>query len=577
LDRANGAFHRRALARPTAWLKLQGRLVNFKHLESAQKLRGSYYTEPDIAEFLARWVLEIQPERLLEPACGDGAFFRALHRIRPKRLCELVACEIDPLEAKSAQILADRLTGVNGTVHIGDFLEWSLKRIDELPRFDGVLGNPPFIRYQYLDAELQRQSERLFSRFDLPFTKHTNAWVPFVIASLALLRPGGRLGMVVPAELLHVLHARSLRDFLLANCAQIVVLDPKDIWFGDTLQGIVLLLAEKSLDRNRGNARISVKALSERAELDRNPNELVANADFIPGAAMNGKWMLSLLSRQEQAVLDRLRSHACVKAFQEVASVDVGIVTGANKFFLVADSVVEEFGLESWSHPMFGRSEHVRGVVYDKRDHEENRRLGLPTNFIWFKAETLSSLPEEVRRYIRRGESHGLHQRYKCRVRSPWYAVPSVYAAPVGMLKRSHHFPRLILNKANAFTTDTAYRIQPKTMAAVDLVGSFINSLTALTTELEGRHYGGGVLELVPSEIEKVLVPTVHFDSDAFRQLNSLIRSGAEPEEILSKQDRLVLRPLGIKKHECDDLLNAWLRMRQRRHRKRDVGQLALF
>ncbi len=35
----------------------------------------------------------------------------------------------------------------------------------------------------------------------------------------------------------------------------------------------------------------------------------------------------------------------------------------------------------------------------------------------------------------------------------------------------------------------------------------FLNGLTALTAELEGRHYGGGVLELVPSEIEKLLVP----------------------------------------------------------------------
>jgi hypothetical protein len=33
-----------------------------------------------------------------------------------------------------------------------------------------------------------------------------------------------------------------------------------------------------------------------------------------------------------------------------------------------------------------------------------------------------------------------------------------------------------------------------------------VNSLTALTAELEGRHYGGGVLELVPSEIEKLAV-----------------------------------------------------------------------
>src|SRR5207244_10040001 len=94
-----------------------------------------------------------------------------------------------------------------------DFLHWFVHRSFGGPEFDAVLGNPPFVRYQYLDQKQQALAERIFERYHLAFTKHTNAWVPFVVASLALLRPGGRLGMVVPAELLHVLHAKAVRDF----------------------------------------------------------------------------------------------------------------------------------------------------------------------------------------------------------------------------------------------------------------------------------------------------------------------------------------------------------------------------
>jgi hypothetical protein len=114
-----------------------------------------------------------------------------------------------------------------------------------------------------------------------------------------------------------------------------------------------------------------------------------------------------------------------------------------------------------------------------------------------------------VQRYLRSGEEQGLPKRYKCRVREPWFRVPSVHATPVAMLKRAHHFPRLVLNKAQVFTTDTAYRIQPKQVTAASLVYSFLNSLTSLSAELEGRHYGGGVLELVPSEIERLILPVV--------------------------------------------------------------------
>src|SRR5262249_40514910 len=177
--------------------------------------------------------------------------------------------------------------------------------------------------------------------------------------------------------------------------------------------------------------------------------------------------------------------------------VDVGIVTGANHFFLVPDATVQRYSLEGWAHPMFGRSEHVRGVIYNAAHHRENRRRGLPANFLWFGARPLAELPGPTRRYLREGEKKGLHRRYKCRVRTPWYAVPSVYAAPVSMLKRCHHFPRLVLNRAKAFSTDTAYRITPIRGTASGLVLSFVNSLTALSSELEGRHYGGGVLELV--------------------------------------------------------------------------------
>ena len=42
----------------------------------------------------------------------------------------------------------------------------------------------------------------------------TNTWVPFIVACAALLEPGGRLGFIVPAELLQVMYAAQLRSFL---------------------------------------------------------------------------------------------------------------------------------------------------------------------------------------------------------------------------------------------------------------------------------------------------------------------------------------------------------------------------
>jgi adenine-specific DNA methylase len=541
--------------------------VNFIELETPQKLRGGYYTPPDIAAFLVRWVLEARPRRILEPACGDGAFFRALAEQEPADLEAVIGCELDPAEAEKARQFA-AIPATSTTILADDFLRWALNRIDRAPEFDAALGNPPFIRYQYLDAGQQQRAEQLFDRLGLPFTKHTNAWVPFVVASLALLRPGGRLAMVVPAELLHVLHAQGLRDFLLRQCRRVLVLDPEGLWFGDTLQGVVLLFAEKAPAGQESPKKLAIAPLM-RDDLQRKRAVWFwRRAGFIDGRELNGKWMPALLHPSERAILDGLRQHPRVRRFGDIASVDVGIVTGANRFFLVPDETVKKYALKKFAHPMFGRSDHVAGVIYDKSCQEANSRDGLPANFLWFDDVPVSELPAGARRYIRAGEAQGLHRRYKCRIRKPWYRVPSVYATPVAMLKRCHHFPRLIINRAGAFTTDTAYRVVPRSVRAEDLVFAFVNSLTALCCEMEGRHYGGGVLELVPSEIERLLVPLVAAPANGIGNLDGRMRQPLPAETLLQKQDARIVKSLGLGPQDWAGLHWAWSRLRARRQRR---------
>lgn len=545
--------------------------MNFIENESAQKLRGGYYTPPDLATFLAQWVKQISPKRLLEPSCGDGVFFGALRDVKGLTRTSVTAFELDAVEAAKANDRALQVGLKNVTVKATDFLGWAINHLDDGgTRFDAVVGNPPFVRYQYLPKPFQLRAEEIFRQLRLPFTKHTNAWVPFVLASLALLRPGGRLAMVVPAEIIHVMHAQSLRSYLGRECRRLVVVDPEEIWFADTLQGAVLLLAEKrhnSADKAEGLGIYPVKG---RGFLKLDPADVFASPRAINGKTVEGKWTRAILNRKTRALFDQLTEHPEVHRFDDVAHVDVGIVTGANKYFLVTDETVKRFHLEEWAHPMFGRSEHCPGIIYDKRQHEANAQAGNPTNFLWLHGDSIGT-NSAARAYINEGERQTLHTRYKCRVRSPWYTVPSVYATEVGMLKRAHDTPRLILNKLRAYTTDTAYRIRTLQASAEQLVACFVNPLTALSAELEGRHYGGGVLELVPSEIERLILPMPTKAKVDLRQLDRVIRSMAMPE-VLELQGKTVLGGLGLSVADQDCVLSGWRHLRDRRHRvSRDV------
>jgi adenine-specific DNA-methyltransferase len=170
-----------------------------------------------------------------------------------------------------------------------------------------------------------------------------------------------------------------------------------------------------------------------------------------------------------------------------------------------------------------------------------------------------------VLEYIELAEKEKLHTRYKCRIRKPWYTVPSVHATELGMLKRASETPRLILNRLSAFTTDTAYRIDAKETPPEKLVYCFLNALTALSVELEGRHYGGGVLELVPSEIEKLLIPLPKLRPQV-EQLDRFVRE-MSAHAVLERQSRRILGKLGVSRAEQEQLLNAWLRLKNRRQR----------
>lgn len=541
--------------------------MKFKADQTTQKLRGGYYTPQNLADYVVRWVLQKQPESILEPSCGDGVFIQALHNNHCDKGVKLSCFELFDAEAKKASDLCADLGFENSSVTEGDFLVWANKQLNQRHQlFDAVIGNPPFIRYQFLEKSFQEQAELVFKQLGQKFTKHTNAWVSFLLSTLALLKSGGRMGMVIPSEIIHVMHAQSLRSYMGQICSKIVIIDPKEIWFEDTLQGAIIVMAEKKEDTNKPSEGVGIVSVSGFDFLSECPEVLFNQVLGINGETVEGKWTKAILEKSELSLIKKIISHESVHKFKDIAKVDVGIVTGANKFFLVNNDTVKTYDLEAYAHPMFGRSQHCPGILYDQAQHESNQLQSLPTNFLHIKND-YSELPSKVQSYIKTGELEELQKRYKCRIRKPWYKVPSIYSTEIGMLKRCHEAPRLILNQVGAYTTDTAYRVTSTFTDAENLVCSFLNPLTAITAELEGRYYGGGVLELVPSEIERIYIPVIKDYQHDSASINQLVKDG-KVEEVIRKQGEAILLELGFSKEDNEQLMKIWKKLRDRRLRK---------
>ena len=175
---------------------------------TAEKLRGGFYTPELIAEFILLWGINgIKNLDILEPSCGDGVFLEQL-KILKAQYNSITAIEYDDEEAQKA----DKIDLENKQIINDDFHTYCN---NTLQRFDLIVGNPPYIRYQFFDRQQQVEAEDIFIKAGLTYSKLTNAWVSFVVGSSLLLKDkGGKIGFVLPAEVLQVSYALQLRQFI---------------------------------------------------------------------------------------------------------------------------------------------------------------------------------------------------------------------------------------------------------------------------------------------------------------------------------------------------------------------------
>ena len=186
---------------------------------------GQFFTPPPAVDWIIE-ALDPKPgERLMDPACGAGAFlYRAARHMLSQGASEeeagrlIFGIEKDAFLARLADTHLSLLTRSGSNVLCGD----SIERVDidnnALPinfegSFDVVVANPPF------GAKIKVGSDTARLRFDLarkwardPDTNSyikTNKFVPnpspqvlFIEICIKLLKEGGRLGVVVPESML---------------------------------------------------------------------------------------------------------------------------------------------------------------------------------------------------------------------------------------------------------------------------------------------------------------------------------------------------------------------------------------
>ncbi len=468
------------------------------------KVLGAVYTPPRVADALTRWAVRAATDRVLDPSCGEGVFLATART----RLADLGARRPVPIGVDIDAPTAQQV----GAVH-ADFFAW----LREAPRFDVILGNPPFIRSHLFPEESRALAFPAMERLGLKPSRLMSTWAPFLALSCSLLTPAtGRLAMVIPEELLSVGYASELRRWLLQRFRRVTVCFPEANIFPEVQQAVVLLLCDHEQNSPSGLCALDY------ADLEAGDYDAVKSA---PAWLWNHKWSHLFLPAERCRQLGNWWNELGWEPISTYGRVEVGIVTGDNDFFTITGKDAARFDARHLV-PIITSARDLQGIHFDAEDFAAVLRKNRPAYLLNLRGP-LKGLGAAERSHIATGEREHVSQRYKCRVRQPWYAVPGVRSSDAVLLRQSGDMPRLIQLDQRCAVTDTIHRVNwHEPQLGQRHATSFLNTLTLLATELTGRSYGGGVLELMPSEANALPIPAPAAKLDGiFEKVDQLVRT----------------------------------------------------
>lgn len=491
--------------------------------------------------------------KVLEPSFGSGVFLRSIRDVAGRLYggnVQLIGAEISRAEYQHALQSAH----VGDEFHLGDFMTMPVQQVD------AVIGNPPYVRLRHLSPKAASVARSIASKLlGSTIAESASLWMPFVLRSMQFLRNGGSLSLVVPFEITHVKYAKSLWGVLCGSFAEVRLVRVGERIFPEILQDVVVLQCSgfggsckdiefeihDSLDGYLSDISADVHKIS----LD----EIQAGSSPFSIALLQGHPALT--------VADKVKSFKT----KDVCKFSVGYVAGDKEFFHPAEAVKHSFHLPDSS---------LRPAVASSRSI---KRAGLLASGISSSFLTNLFLPNEdlsrgEARYVKYGEGLGINEKYKCRVRRPWYVVPGV-KIPDFLMGGFADIPIMLVNDAGLVSSNSLLggNLRPG-FNKDDFVASWYTSLTLLECEMKVHSLGGGVMILIPGEVDNICVPYVpNVDGEALEAIDSALRDGDVDAAYRVGDEFVLRRRLGLRKRDVDEIRDAVNLMRSWRMRKRSL------
>lgn len=508
-----------------------------------RRLLGAYYTPAYVAGLVSKWAIINHTSRVLDPSFGGCAFMQAAASHLKRKGGRNAGTLVFGVDIDDSCVLHVRKSPdlVEANVIFRDFLAIQPNEIPGAP-FHAIVGNPPYVRHHWLKDERRAVARRIAEDSGQRLPETASLWAYFVLHSLKFLEQSGRLAMLVPEAILQADYAGSVRAALQQHFEKVRLIHLRQRLFDGTDEPVVVIAAE-GFGISGSLEVLSVDTLDELEETLRG-NALVKQGTILP----NGR----RISSAALQILTTLKSSEHTRAFGDLATPHIGIVTGANNHFIRSAGELASIDISARARvPILSRTKWLRGLEFTPSDHEALADGG-GRAFLVRPTPAQESSPG-VRRWIEEGERSGVDRHYKCASRQNWYRVEMMAKPDAFVTSTRLGPPLLVLNRGAFRCTNALYTatwistcdIPPEVVAV-----GFMTTFVALWSELYGRRYGGGVLKLDLRALCRLPVPVVAQAGSAFGPINEALRSGDEGAARALADDSVLRRGLGLSRQD---------------------------
>ena len=499
-------------------LESQQQLDSLKGRDTRNKL-GQFATP----SFLAGEVLNFakalfsskEKIRFLDPAFGTGAFFAALLRtFTNSQILSATGFEIDPAYGDEAKKLWSNAPLI---LKIADFTKLSFPNADN-DKANLLICNPPYVRHHHLQSE-----EKLRLQFVVKQAtgKRLNGlaglYCYFLLLADAWLAKGGLAGWLIPSEFMEVNYGEQIKNYLLHDVTLLRIhrFNPNEVQFQDAMvsSAVVWFKKEKPAPNH------SVEFTYGGTLLQPNTSRYIST-DILDKTAKWTNFPLDSIQSGSDKIASFDKSEL---KLSDLFIVKRGIATGANKFFILDPELISKYDLpREFLTPILPGPRCLTG------DEIESDKQGIPMidkKLFLLNCKLKEAAVEEKHpslwKYLQIGMKEGIHERYLCQHRSPWYLQETRHPAPILCTYMGRNFSksskpfRFILNHSDATAPNVFLMLYPQRRLSFILnhkpellrtIWSALNQISKETLFNEGRVYGGGLHKLEPNELANVRI-----------------------------------------------------------------------